>query len=321
MSMQPRSKAQSVTAFAPATVANVAAGFDVLGFALAGVGDRVSATRAPDVEGVRIESITGVVTDLPTDPDQNTASVAVLSLLGAARVRGGFRLWIDKGIPLGSGMGGSAASAVAAVFAANQLLERPLPKSALLPHAVAGERVASGAAHADNAAPSLHGGMLAIVSHDPPRAVTVPVPRGVGCVVVRPHLRLDTREARAALPDEIPLSRHVEQSTRLAGFLAGCFRGDLELIGRSMQDLIAEPSRSRFIPGFAQARVAALEHGAIGFGIAGAGPSVFAWVPSEEAGSRVERAVRSVFAEAGLQSDAWAGPIERNGARVEADET
>lgn len=314
-----RSTAGSVTAFAPATVANVAAGFDVLGFALAGVGDRVTVTREPDGEGVRIESIEGVVQDLPTDPEKNTASVAVLSLLAAVRAPGGFRLWIDKGIPLGSGMGGSAASAVAAVLAANQLLERPLPRAALLPHAVAGECVASGAPHADNAAASLHGGLLAIISQDPLRVVTIPVPQALRCVLVRPHLRLDTRNARAVLPGQIPLARHVEQSKLLAGFLAGCFRGDLEMIGKSMRDVIAEPARSRLIPGFARTREAALAHGAIGFGIAGSGPSVFAWVPSAAVGSSVEAAMRAAFAEVDLETDSWVGPIERSGACVEAD--
>jgi len=320
MSSEARTTTESVTAFAPATVANVTVGFDVLGFTLSGVGDRVTATREPGREGVRIESIAGVVADLPTDPEKNTASVAVLSLLGAVRLQGGFRLWIDKGIPLGSGMGGSAASAVAAVLAANQLLDRPLPKAALLPHAVAGERVASGASHADNAAPSLHGGMMAIVSHDPPRAVTIPVPRGLRSVLVRPHLRLDTREARAALPLEIPLTRHVEQAKRLAGFLAGCFRGDLELIGHSMRDAIAEPARGPLIPGFEGAKKAALAHGAVGFGIAGAGPSVFAWAASDEVALTVEREVRAAFGEVGLATDAWVGPIGQDGASIEADE-
>jgi homoserine kinase len=299
-------------------VANVCAGFDVLGFALEGVGDRVTLTLEEGADGARIDSITGVVRDLPTDPAKNTASVAALALLQAEGVRGGLRVSIEKGIALGSGMGGSAASAVAAVVAANQLLERPLARDALLPHAVAGEQVASGAAHADNAAPCLFGGMTAVVSDDPPVVVPVPVPAELRCVVVRPHLRLDTREARAALPESVPLAVHVSQSKRLAGFLAGCFRTDLELIGRSMEDLVAEPARSRLIPGYEAAREAARSGGAIGFGIAGAGPAVFAWVRSDERARSVKREIVAAFANAGQDADGWSGPIGSRGAIVEA---
>jgi len=309
----------SVSVFAPATVANVAAGFDVLGFAVEGIGDRVTLVRDDTVQGVRIDAIDGVVRDLPTDPTRNTASVAALSLLEASGAPGGFRLTIDKGIALGSGMGGSAASAVAGALAANRMLERPLDRAALLAHAVAGEAVASGAPHADNAAPCLYGGLTAVVGGDPPQVVRVPVPESVRFVVVRPHMRLDTREARAALPANLPLTRHVEQSKRLAGFLAGCFGNDLPLIGRSMEDLIAAPARAGLIPGYERARRAALSGGALGFGIAGAGPSVFAWVVSEDDASCVERALREVFAELELETEAWSGPIGRRGAAVESE--
>ena len=309
----------SVSAYAPATVANVAAGFDVLGFAVEGVGDRVTLVRDETVSGVRIDAIDGVVRKLPTDPSRNTASVAALSLLETGGAPGGFRMTIDKGIALGSGMGGSAASAVAGALAANRMLERPLGLAALLAHAVAGEAVASGAPHADNAAPCLYGGLTAVVGGDPPRVVRLPVPESVRFVLVRPQLRLDTREARAALPSSVSLTRHVEQSKHLAGFIAGCFGNDLQLIGRSMEDLIAAPARAGLIPGYERARGAALSCGALGFGIAGAGPSVFAWVVSEDEADRVERAVRAVFAELDLESEAWSGPIGRRGAVVECE--
>jgi homoserine kinase len=307
----------SVTAFAPATVANVGVGFDVLGFALEGVGDRVHVARDPAVTGLRVEAVEGVVRDLPIDPERNTATVAIRSLFDATGEGGGFRVRIHKGIALGSGMGGSAASAVAAVVAANRLLDRPLGTADLLRHAVAGERVASGAAHADNAAACLFGGLVAVVSNDPLRVVPLPVPRGVQAVVVRPDLRLETRAARAVLPPEVPLARHVEQSQLLAGFLAGCFAGDVELIGRSMEDRIATPARARLIPGYERARAAAREAGAIGFGIAGAGPSVFAWTLTAEAAARVERDVRKAFTVEGLASEGWRGPLGGRGAHVE----
>jgi homoserine kinase len=305
-------------AFAPATVANVAAGFDVLGFALAGAGDRVVVERDPGRTGIIIEDVGGVVAELPRDPEQNTATASILSLLRRSRLDGGLRVRIEKGIPLGSGMGGSAASAVAGVVAANALLEAPLPLPELLVHAVAGEQVASGAPHADNAAPCLLGGMTAVVAADPPQVVRIPVPPEILCVLVRPHLRLDTRRARAVLPPHVPLGRHVEQSQCLAGLIAGCFGNDRGLIGRSMRDLVVEPARAPLIPGFEQAKRAALGAGALGFGIAGAGPSVFAWVESEGTARAVEVGLRAAFAAVDLATDAWTGPVGAPGARLES---
>ena len=306
------------TAFAPATVANVAAGFDVLGFAVAGIGDRVTIVRDEAVRGIVVDRIEGVVTELPTDPDRNTASVAAASLFAAEDERGGFRLSIEKGIALGSGMGGSAASAVAAVVAANALLPQPLAVEALLPHAAQGEAAASGAPHADNAAPCLLGGLTAIVAHEPLRAISIPTPAGLRYVLVRPDLRLDTREARAALPAELPLGIQVEQAQYLAGFLAGCFRGDTALIRAGMRDLIATPARSRLIPGCDEAFEAARSAGALGAGIAGAGPSLFAWVEGDGALAAIEQGMRAAFEARGLATEAWSGPIALGGAAVEA---
>jgi homoserine kinase len=307
----------SRTAFAPATVANVAVGFDVLGFAVGGPGDRVTVTVEPGRHGVRLESIRGVVTDLPDDPRRNTATVALLSILERRPLPFGLRVALDKGIPLGSGMGGSAASAVAAVVAAAGLFDPPLTAEERLVHAVAGEAAASGAAHADNAAPCLWGGLTAVVGGDPPRVASIPVPPGVVCVLVHPRITIETRQARRVLPSQIALSAHVAQSMRLAGFLAGCFQGDLALVRHSMVDLLVEPVRSALIPGFAAARAAALAAGALGFGIAGSGPSVFAWTAGSEVAGGVEAGVRAAFAAAGLESDAWVGPLRRSGACLE----
>jgi homoserine kinase len=312
-----RDSSQGVTSFAPGTVANVAVGFDVLGFALDGVGDRVTASIDPDAPHVvTVDRIEGVVTDLPTDPNRNTASVAVAAMIADRGIKTRFRLRLTKGIPLGSGMGGSAASAVAAVVAANALLERPYSTEQLLPFALAGEAVASGAPHADNAAPSLFGGMTAVVTHDPVRVIQIPIPEGLSCVVVRPEIRIDTREARAALAATVSLERCVEQSMSLAGFLAGCFRNEIALTGQSMNDLIAGPQRAARIPGFSAARTAALEAGAIGFAVAGSGPSVFAWVPEGESTLAVERGVRRAFEEQGVVSRGWISPLGCPGARV-----
>jgi len=307
----------SRTAFAPATVANVAVGFDVLGFAIDGPGDRVTVTADPTVRGVRIDAIRGCVRDLPRDPRRNTASVALLSLLERRDPPFGLRVELDKGIPLGSGMGGSAASAVAAVVAAAALLDPPPATAELLPHATAGEAAASGAAHADNAAPCLWGGLTAVIGADPPRVTPIPVPAGVVCVVVHPHLTIETRRAREVLPREVALSAHVAQSMGLVGFLAGCFRADLDLVRGSMVDRLVEPARSPLIPGFAAARAAALAAGALGFGIAGSGPSVFAWSAGPTDAARIEADVQAAFAAAGLASDAWTGPLRARGACLE----
>jgi len=308
---------REATAFAPATVANVAVGFDVLGFALDGVGDRV---RVSVDEGARdpvtVESITGVVTDLPTDPRRNTAAVAAGKMIEALDLGVGLRIALDKGIPLGSGMGGSAASAVGAVVAANGLLAEPLSLESLLPFALEGEAAASGAPHADNAAPCLFGGMTAVVATDPLRIVEIPTPAGLACVLVRPELRIDTREARAALRAEVPLELSVAQSMRLTGFLVGCHRGDIDLVGQSMEDLIAGPQRATAITGFDAAREAALAAGALGFAIAGSGPSVFAWVRSIDDAASVESAVRGAFTSHGVLSQGWVSCLGCAGAHL-----
>ncbi len=312
--MSEASNSGPVTAFAPATVANVGVGFDMLGFALAAVGDRVTVSRDDGADGVTIDSVQGVVTELPLDPDRNTASVAVRAMWRDLGLTGGLRILIEKGIPLGSGMGGSAASAVAAVVAANALLPEPLPRQRLLGYAVLGEEAASGVPHADNAAPCLLGGLVAVVGNDPLKVVPVPVPTGLICVLVHPHLQIETRAARAVLRREIGLAEHVRHSMRLTGFLAGCFRDDLELIREAMHDEIVEPQRATLIPGFADAKAAALAAGAIGFAIAGSGPSVFAWVGSRADAAEVERAIRDAFRLHDLESDGWISPIDRTGA-------
>lgn len=312
-----RAGMREATAFAPATVANVAVGFDVLGFALEGVGDRVCVKVDEGTsDPVAVESITGVVTDLPTDPQRNTAAVAVGKMLEALDLEFGVRVAIDKGIPLGSGMGGSAASAVGAVVAANALLGEPLPVAELLPFALEGEASASGAPHADNAAPCLFGGMTAVVATDPLRIVEIPIPAGLACVLIRPELRIDTRDARAALGADVPLGSWVAQSMRLTGFLVGCHRGDVDLVGQSMEDLIAGPQRATAITGFDAAREAALAAGALGFAIAGSGPSVFAWVRSIDDASVVESAVRRAFNSHRVPAQSWVSRLGCAGAHL-----
>jgi homoserine kinase len=302
------------TAFAPASVANVAVGFDVLGHSVPALGDRVTARRLIPRE-VRIAGITGVTTGLPLDAARNTAGVAVRALMDALRLDCGFELTIEKGIPLASGLGGSAASAVAAVVAANALLTAPAGSLQLLKCAMAGEAFASGNVHADNVAPSLFGGLVLTVGIDEPIVTRIPVPRSIRCVLVHPHFELTTRRARQVLAPLVSLSDVTWQQANLAGFVAGCFTGDLRLIGASLQDVLIEPQRRALIPGFEAAKLAALAAGALGCSISGSGPAVFAWCGEAEAES-VRLALVEAFAQEELASDSWISPIDQAGAEV-----
>jgi len=308
---------RQAVAFAPATVANVAVGFDVLGFALEGVGDRVRVHLDDRLDSpVVVDEIGGGVDGVPSDAERNTAAVALRAMIDGLGLRQRFRLGLWKGIPLGSGMGGSAASAVGAVVAANELLDRPLERADLLRFALVGEAAASGAPHADNAAPCLFGGLTAVVDPAPPRIIDLPVPDGLVSVVVRPELRVDTREARAGLARDVPLERFVEQTMYLTGFLAGCFRGDVDLLGSSMRDLVAGPQRAERIVGFEAAREAAVRAGAIGFSVAGSGPSVFAWVRDGDDVGAVERAIVAAFEREKIPARSWASRLGCAGAHV-----
>lgn len=307
----------SATAFAPASVGNVAVGFDILGHAVAALGDRVRVTRRAET-GVVVRSITGVVKDLPLEAEKNTAGMAALALQRSLGLSFGFELEIEKGIPLGSGLGGSAASAVAAVVAAAALVDEPLDRTRLLKFAMQGEAVASGSVHVDNIAPSLFGGLVLTVGIDNPFVKQIPVPESVRCVIVHPHMMLATREARAILKQSVALSDVIWQQANLAGFLSGCYTSDLPLMRESLMDVVIEPQRQLLIPGFAEVKHGALVAGAIGCSISGAGPTVFAWAEERDAENvRVEMV--SAFGKHGLETDSWVSDIGREGARVVGD--
>ncbi|MBA0222097.1 homoserine kinase [Stenotrophomonas maltophilia] len=299
-------------AFAPASVANVAVGFDILGHAIAGIGDTVSVRRI-DEPVVRIAAIRGSAVELPLEAAGNTAGAALLSLREGLGLGYGFELEIDKGIPFGSGMGGSAASCVAALVAANALLDAPLPRAALYPHALDGEAVASGGRHGDNVGPLLAGG-LALCTAD--RVVSVPVPACWHSLLVHPHAVLETRRARQALQGSYELREFVAQSANLALVLSGCHRGDATLVRAGLRDVLIEPRRAGLIAGFEAARDAALSAGAMGAGISGAGPSVFAWFEDAVQAQAAAGQVRAAFAAAGFDSDAWVSPLDAAGARL-----
>ena len=308
---------ERATAFAPASVSNLAVGFDLLGHPIPNAGDRVTVRRLAS-PGVVMGEVTGVAGPLPADPAANTAGAALLRLLADHAPSLGLEVSIEKGIPLGSGIGGSAASAVAAVVAANALLPEPLSAADLFPYALVGEAVASGAVHGDNVAPSLFGGLVLVRSAEPPDVVGLPAPPSLRSVVVLPALRLDTREARAVLPRTIPLSDHVHQSANLAGVIAGLFAGDFDLIRRSLADLIVEPHRAPLIPGFADVKAAALAAGALGCSISGGGPSIFAWCDGDASADSVREAMTAAFAREGVKSSGWIAPVAGPGARVES---
>jgi homoserine kinase len=303
-----------VTAFAPATVANVGIGFDILGHTVDALGDRVRLRRIEEPV-VRICGVTGVAGALSVDPRSNTAGRAVQALSDALGLRFGFEIDIDKGIPLASGLGGSAASAVAAVVAANALLEAPLPLLRLLKFAMEGEIVASGSAHVDNIAPCLYGGLVLTVGIDHPRVKQIPVPPTLRCVLVHPHMHLGTREARAVLKSDVSRSDFVWQSANLAGFISGCYSNDLEMIRESFNDVIIEPQRQKLIPGFKDVQHGAMSAGALGCSISGAGPTIFAW--AERAHTEAVRAAMvTAFLRHGLEADCWISALDSGGARL-----
>jgi homoserine kinase len=302
------------TAFAPASVGNVAIGFDILGFSVDAIGDRVTARRTA-AAGVSIKAIRGVVQDLPLEAAKNTAGRAVIALHDAQPPGFGFELEIDKGIPLASGLGGSAASAVAAVVAANALLPQPRTQLQLLQYAMQGEAVASGSMHVDNIAPSLYGGLVLTVGIDHPRVKQIPVPEAIRAVIVHPHMFLSTRQARAILKGSVEMADFVWQTANLAGFISGCYTNDLDMLRESFEDVVIERQRAALIPGFGEVRRAALSAGALGCSISGAGPTVFAWCLEQHA-QAVREAMVLEFAQHQLQSDHWIIAVEASGARV-----
>lgn len=302
------------TVFAPASIGNVAVGYDVLGAVLEGIGDRVTVRRL-DEPVVRIGGITGRVRDLPTTPADNTATAALLSLRDERDLECGFEVSIEKGIPLSSGLGGSAASAVGGVVAAAHLLPDTMDPDDLLPHALAGEAVASGDWHPDNVAPCLYGGLVLTREMEPPDVVSIPVPSGIRCVLVRPDRVLNTRDARACLPETLPLADATRQTAHLGAFVAGCYRDDHALIGRALRDLIVEPHRADLVPGFADVQAAAMEAGALGCSLSGAGPTLFAWGEADEA-DPIREAMTAAFKQHDVATEAWISSIPDQGARV-----
>jgi homoserine kinase len=312
---------RTARAFAPASVANVAVGFDILGFSFAGVGDTVELTWDPSSSrsGVSVNEMRdgrpGLNAEkLPKDSLRNTSAVSAQAMMNALNLPGEVKLTLTKGIPLSSGMGGSASSAVASVVALNSLLDQKLDWPQLLEYALEGERVASGAVHYDNVLPSLRGGLNLMAA--PGHFVKLTVPSDLYCALVHPEIEIQTRFARSLLSDTTSLKLHIQQSAYLGGFLAACFQSNWDLMKASLHDVIIEPQRMKLIPGFAQAKDAALKAGALGFSISGSGPTVFALCRGQVRAEKAAVAIRSAFEKAELKSESWIAPVEAEGAKL-----
>ena len=292
----------------PATVANVSCGFDCIGYAISKPSDIVTIEKQ-DQLGIEI-SMSGIKYEsIPVDPENNTAGKAIISLLNTLGSKQGFKVHIEKGIPPGSGLGSSAASAVAALVGVNELLGKPLKQDELLVHGMAGEAVVSGGFHADNIAPALFGGIILIRSYEPLDILHLPVPNNLFSTAVLPDFTVNTREARSILPKHVPLKTAIAQAGNLAGFTLALHNGDFDLLGRSMVDHLAEPHRAKLIPGYDHVRQSAIDTGAIGCGISGSGPSVFALSDSLEKAEKIGLAMVNAFKNSGLTSQSYCSPI------------
>jgi homoserine kinase len=303
---------REVNVFAPASVANVSCGFDVMGFALDEPGDRIVARKSVH-KGVKITKITGDLCLLPQSVEKNTAGVAAISLLNHLGYDQGIELEIHKQMPMGSGLGSSAASAVGAVVAVNRLLGSPLNPIELLPFAAEGERIASGSIHYDNVAPSLTGNFVLIRGQNPLDVIELECPVPLFATVIHPHIQIQTGDTRRLLKRDITLKNAVIQWGNVGGLVAGLLKGDYDLIAHSLHDAIIEPIRGVLIPGFKDVTKSALDAGALGSGISGSGPSVFALSSTEETAQKAGEAMKKTFNNLGLNNEVYISEIKKNG--------
>ena len=305
---------RKLAAFAPATIANFGPGFDILGAALEGIGDTVTVEVCEGSE-VSLRSVDGDLGRLPRLSGSNTAAIAARETLKKAGVSVGLKIDLQKGLPIGSGLGSSAASAAAAAYATNRIIGSPLRRSELIGPCVKAEAIVSGH-HADNVAPALLGGMVAVRSLDPIDVIRLPIPEGLAVVVVTPAMELSTKKARAAMPEKLTLSSSVQNSANLAAFVAACHSGDIGLLGRCVFDGIATPARLPLVPGGSEVISRALECGALGSAMSGAGPSIFALCRSRRSAEECGLAMSEGFAENGMGSVVRLSRLDCPGARI-----
>jgi homoserine kinase len=305
--------APEVRAFAPATVANLGLGFDILGLAIEGRGDTVTA-RLVSGTGVRMAKVEGDGGALSRVASENTAGIAAIETLKKAGIEAGVELDLAKNMPIGSGLGSSSASAAAAAFAANLLIGSPLRKAELVEPCMEAEAVVAGR-HADNVAPALLGGLILVRSTDPLDVVRLPVPEGLTVVVVTPEYELLTRASRAVLPESVSLGQLVRNTANVAALVSSCYTGDLGMIARCITDEIVTPARAKLIPGCLDVIESAMGAGALGSSISGSGPSVFALCHSPRSAREVADAMSAAFQRAGLATDAIVSPADCPGVR------
>ena len=306
---------KTIKASAPATVANVSCGFDIFGFAVEAPADEVEITLTSS-PGVVIQDIVGDGGRLPREAWKNTAGVGVEAYLKKIGSNTGARIILYKNLALGSGMGSSAASSVAALVAINQLHDNILTREELLPFAMEAERIACGSAHADNVAPSLLGGFVLIRGYDPLDVATIPTPDDLFCTLVHPHLELKTEDSRRVLKPTIPIRDAITQWGNIAGLVVGLMKPDYGLIARSLHDVVAEPIRSVLIPGFDVIKEKAVREGALGCGISGSGPTIFSLCRDRATAERVGSCIREEFDTFNLKSDVFVSRVNREGAKI-----
>ena len=299
--------------FCPATIANISCGFDVLGLCLETVGDEMI-IRKSDVKGIKITKIVGE--ELPLETSKNVAGVAALALLDAIDYKFGFEIEIYKNIKPGSGIGSSAASAAGAVFGINELLGKPFTRKELVEFAMKGEAIASGSEHADNVAPAILGGITLVRSSAPLDIIKIESPSELYATVIHPQIELKTSEMRAVLQPMIPLKSAILQWGNLGGLIAGFYTSDYELIGRSLHDEIVEPLRGPFIPKFDVIKKTALENGALGSGISGSGPSIFALSKGIETANRIAKAMFVVYEDMNMPFEIHVSKVNPEGVKI-----
>ncbi len=299
--------------FCPATIANISCGFDVLGMCLEAIGDEMI-IRKSAIKGIRITKIEGA--DLPLETSKNVAGVAALAILEEIKYQFGFEIEIYKKISAGSGIGSSAASAAGAVFGINELLGNPFSRKELVEFAMKGEAIASGSEHADNVAPAILGGITLIRCSKPLDIIKIESPSELYATVIHPQIELKTSEMRAVLQPMIPLKNAITQWGNLGGLIAGFYTSDYELIGRSLKDVIVEPLRGPFIPKFDLIKKTALENGALGSGISGSGPSIFALSKGIETANRIAEAMSVVYKEINLPFEIHISKVNPEGIKI-----
>ncbi|HEY0056106.1 MAG TPA: homoserine kinase [Pedobacter sp.] len=307
---------ESIRVFAPATIANVVCGYDILGLAVDAPGDEVI-MRLSSKPGVTIGKITGDDGRLPLDAAKNTVSASVqyyLEHIGRTDV--GVDVELHKKMPIGSGLGSSSASTVAGLFAINTMLGEPLTKMELVPFAMKGEELACGTGHADNVAPALLGGFVLIKSYEPLDIIKLPYPENLHCAIVFPEVDVPTRDARKMIREKVLLKDAVIQWGNIAGLVSGLFMKDLDLIGRSMKDVLVEPVRSILIPDFYKMREIAMQNGALSFGISGSGPSVFAFTRDADTSARLTQAIQQHLSKLNIGSQAYTSAVNANGPKI-----